>query len=83
MPRKAYPNPILKIPLAQLRADIQVRQETVAHFMKVNQSTVGRIERHKVDLFVSTLKNYVEALGAQLELRVVFSDGKSIHLPFS
>jgi len=39
----------------------------------VNQSEVSKIE-HRTDVYISTLAEYVEALGGRLEIRAVFRD---------
>ena len=39
----------------------------------VNQGEVFKIE-HRADLYLSTLSEYVEALGGRLEIRAVFPD---------
>ena len=39
----------------------------------MNQSEVSKIE-HRTDVYISTLAEYVEALGGRLEIRAVFRD---------
>jgi predicted transcriptional regulator len=48
-----------------------VTQVELADVLGVRQPNVSRIERQE-DLFVSTLRQYVEALGGRLELTAVF-----------
>jgi len=43
--------------------------------MNIDQSRVSKIER-RTDLYVSTLQNFVSALGGELELVARFPDGK-------
>ena len=59
--------------LAQLRESRAVTQQELAGALEVSQPNVSRIE-HQDDLFLSTLRSYVEALGGRLELRAVFDD---------
>ncbi len=40
----------------------------------VTQANISRIE-HEEDLYLSTLRSYVEALGGRLEVNAVFADG--------
>jgi transcriptional regulator with XRE-family HTH domain len=61
--------------LADLRWAQSWTQETLAEALDTNQSGVSRIER-QTDLYVSTLRRYVEALGGRLELRAVFDDDR-------
>jgi len=60
--------------LAELRAQRQVTQRELADALDVTQSNVSRVE-HEDDLYLSTLRSYVEALGGELQLRAVFEDG--------
>jgi Helix-turn-helix domain len=57
--------------LDELRRARQMTQGRVAEAMGNHQSDVSRIERGK-DPCVSTLSEYVEALGGRLEIRAVF-----------
>jgi transcriptional regulator with XRE-family HTH domain len=60
--------------LAHVREQRGVPQHKVASALKVTQANVSRIE-HEEDVYLSTLRGYVEALGGKLELRAVFPDG--------
>jgi len=59
--------------LAELRGHREVTQQELAALLDVTQANVSRIE-HEDDLYLSTLRNYVEALGGRLELRAVFPE---------
>jgi len=59
--------------LAELRQEIGVTQREVAETLSVTQANVSRIE-HEEDLYLSTLRAYVAALGGDLELRAVFPE---------
>jgi DNA-binding XRE family transcriptional regulator len=61
------------IALTELRESRGVTQKKLAGALAVTQPNVSRIE-HQDDLFLSTLRSYVEALGGRLELRAVFPD---------
>ncbi len=62
------------IALAELRARQALTQREVAGSLGVSQANVSRIE-HEEDLYLSTLRSYVEALGGRLEVNAVFADG--------
>jgi len=64
---------IAAMPLVQLRRARQMTQVNLAESLGVNQGEVSRIE-HRTDLYLSTLAEYVEALGGRLEIRAVFPD---------
>ena len=59
------------MPLDELRKARQMTQVKLAETLGINQSEVSRIE-HRADLYLSTLSEYVEALGGKLEIRAVF-----------
>ena len=59
--------------LAELRQELGVTQREVAEALSVTQANVSRIE-HEEDLYLSTLRAYVAALGGDLELRAVFPE---------
>jgi predicted XRE-type DNA-binding protein len=61
--------------LAHVRGQRGVSQHKVASALNVTQANVSRIE-HEEDVYLSTLRGYVEALGGKLELRAVFPDGE-------
>ncbi len=59
--------------LAELRESREATQQQVAHELSVSQANISRIE-HESDIYLSTLRNYVEALGGQIEIAAVFGD---------
>ena len=61
--------------LANLRRARAYTQVQLAEAMGRPQSTISRIER-ETDLYLSTLRSYVEAMGGELELAAVFPDGR-------
>ena len=65
--------------LAELRGEKSVTQTDLAKVLGVTQTRVSRIERED-DLYISTLRKYVEALGGRLELRAVFGDDQDVEL---
>jgi DNA-binding XRE family transcriptional regulator len=60
--------------LRELRRARELTQTQLARSLRVSQAQVSRIET-QADLYLSTLRTYVEAMGGELELRVVFGDG--------
>ncbi len=64
---------IAAMPLDELRKARQMTQAKLAQRLGVNQGEVSKIE-HRTDLYLSTLSEYVEALGGRLEIRAVFPD---------
>ena len=66
----------LDVALHELRERRGITQEQVASQLETSRPNVSRIER-EVDVRMSTLQRYVEALGGELELVVRFPDGES------
>jgi transcriptional regulator with XRE-family HTH domain len=61
------------MPLDELRRAREMTQAKLAETLGVNQREVSKIE-HRTDVYISTLAEYVEALGGRLEIRTVFPD---------
>ena len=63
-----------QLDLGVLREARGVTQTAVAREMGASQPNISRIERQD-DLYLSTLQEYVAALGGHLEVNAVFPDG--------
>lgn len=61
--------------LAELRRARAMTQMQLATALEMRQSAVSRLE-HQADLYVSTLRSYVEAMGGELRLEAVFPDAR-------
>jgi transcriptional regulator with XRE-family HTH domain len=59
--------------LGRLREARAVTQRELAARMAVSQANVSRIE-HEEDIYLSTLRTYIENLGGNLEINAVFPD---------
>ena len=59
----------------KLRQARQQTQVAVAERLNVGQGSVSRIEKQS-DVLLSTLRDYIGALGGQLEIRAIFPDGE-------
>jgi hypothetical protein len=62
-----------RIGFHKLRQARQQTQVAIAERLNIAQGAVSRMEKQS-DFLLSTLREYVGALGGQLELRVVFPD---------
>jgi hypothetical protein len=62
-----------RIGFHKLRQARQQTQVAIAERLKVGQGAVSRMEKQS-DFLLSTLREYVGALGGKLELRAVFPD---------
>ncbi len=63
------------MPLEGLRDARQLTQVQMAQLLKISQGAVSKVERRS-DMFVSTLRNYVRAIGGDLQIRAIFPDGE-------
>ena len=65
---------LAEIPLEQLRAARNLTQTNLAHTLGVNQSAISKIEKRS-DMYLSTLRSYVEAMGGVLDIQAIFPEG--------
>lgn len=65
--------------LSELRKSLSFTQEDIANILNVGQASISRTEKRK-DQLISTVREYVEALGGELKLVVDFPDRPSIKL---
>jgi Fe-S cluster biogenesis protein NfuA len=63
-----------QMPLSQVRAARNMTQTRLAELLEMDQGNVSKLEQ-RTDMYLSTLRSYVEAMGGQLEIRAVFPDG--------
>jgi len=67
---------ILKeMPFHELRAARRLTQQQLAKTLDMSQAAVSQLEQ-RTDLYLSTLRNFVEAMGGQLEIYASFPDGR-------
>lgn len=65
--------------LTDLRLQRGMTQAQLAELLDVSQANISRVE-HEDDLYLSTLRGYVEALGGELEVTAKFPDGETIKI---
>ena len=61
--------------LYQLREAKQMTQVSLANVLQVNQGAVSRMEK-RTDMYVSTLRSYIQAMGGQLQVKAIFPEGE-------
>ena len=59
--------------LAELRDGVGLSQRDMAEALGQPQANVSRIE-HDEDLYLSTLRQYIEVLGGELQIRAIFPE---------
>jgi DNA-binding transcriptional regulator YiaG len=65
--------------LHQLRKARELTQTKIAEDLHIGQGDVSKLER-RTDMYVSTLASYLQAVGASLEIRAVFPDGRAVKI---
>src|ERR1700690_1426385 len=61
----------------EVRNAKRLTQADMAEMLDVPQSSISRIEQ-RADMYLSTLRNYVHAMGGVLQIQAVFPDGGSV-----
>ncbi len=65
---------LAQMPLAELRQARKLTQEQMARSMKIKQASVSKMEG-QADMYISTLRKYITAMGGELEIVAKFPDG--------
>ncbi|MHB9027519.1 MAG: XRE family transcriptional regulator [Candidatus Latescibacterota bacterium] len=60
--------------LSELRQARKLSQEKIAASLKVKQAAVSKLER-RTDMYISTLRSFVKAMGGDLEITAHFPEG--------
>jgi len=69
---------ILKaIDLQELRQALKLTQNQLADTLRIKQAAVSKIENQS-DMFISTLRRFLEAMGANLKIVAEFPDHKVV-----
>jgi transcriptional regulator with XRE-family HTH domain len=66
---------IAAMPLQQIRNAREMTQTRLAEVLEMDQGNISKLEK-RTDMYLSTLRSYVEAMGGSLEIRAVFPDGE-------
>jgi transcriptional regulator with XRE-family HTH domain len=62
---------LASMPLDKIRKARQITQAKLAETLGVNQGEISKIEQ-RTDIYISTLAEYIEALGGKLDIPAVF-----------
>src|ERR1035438_4180682 len=66
-----------RMALDELRGARQLTQTDLAEMLDVPQSSISRIEQ-RADMYLSTLRNYIHAVGGELRVQAIFPDGATV-----
>jgi DNA-binding transcriptional regulator YiaG len=64
-----------EMPLHELRKAQELSQESLAKALHVKQAAISKMER-RTDMYTSTLRNYIRAMGGELEIIATFPEGQ-------
>ena len=70
------------MPLHELRRARALSQRDLAERLKVNQPAIAKLER-RADVYVSSLRSYIEAVGGKLKIIAEFPEGEVAITNFS
>src|ERR1035438_332877 len=62
------------MPLQELRQARKLSQEQLADVLHVKQASISKLERRS-DMYISTLRNFIRAMGGELEINAIFPEG--------
>lgn len=64
---------LAEMPLPEIRKALQFSQEELADLLELDQPAVSKMER-RTDMYLSTLRRFIEAMGGRLEMNARFGD---------
>ena len=65
---------IREMALDELREALDLTQQHLAELLHVNQAAISKVERRS-DMYISTLRKIIEAMGGQLDIRAILPGG--------
>jgi predicted XRE-type DNA-binding protein len=65
---------LAEMPLHELRRARGLSQKMLAEALHVQQPSVAKLER-RTDMYISTLRSHIEAMGGELQVIAKFPDG--------
>lgn len=63
------------MPFHELRRARGLSQENLASILHVSQTAVSKLER-RTDMYISTLRSHIQAMGGDLQIIAKFPDGE-------
>lgn len=63
-----------EMPLNELRQARGLSQKMLAEVLHVQQPAIAKLEK-RTDMYISTLRSHIEAMGGELEVTAKFPDG--------
>ena len=66
---------IKEMALDELRTAREFTQAELSQVLRVDQGSISKLER-RTDMYIGTLRRYIEAMGGSLQIRAVFPEEK-------
>lgn len=66
---------LAEMPLHELRRARALTQQELAQMLKVNQPAISKLEQ-RADMYISSLRSYIEAAGGKLRIVADFPEGE-------
>jgi len=66
---------LAQMPLSELQRARSLSQENMAETLLMKQASISKMER-RTDIYISTLRSYIEAMGGQLDIIARFPAGE-------
>ena len=73
---------LAEMPLHELRRARALTQRDLANMLRVNQPAISKLEQ-RTDVYVSSLRAYIEAVGGKLKIVAEFPEGEVAITNFS
>ena len=71
-----------EMPLHELRRALAMTQKDMAEKLSVKQPAISKLE-HREDVYLSSLRSYIEAVGGKLKIVAEFPEGEVAITSFS
>ena len=65
---------LAEMPLAELRHARNLSQKEIAGLLNVEQPSISKLEK-RTDMYISSLRNFIEAMGGELVIVAKFPNG--------
>lgn len=72
--RRLAQSMLAEMPLNELRQARGLSQKMLAEVLQVQQPSIAKMEK-RTDMYLSTLRSHIEAMGGELEVIARFPDG--------
>jgi ribosome-binding protein aMBF1 (putative translation factor) len=71
---RMYQEALAEMPLTELRNARGLSQKMLAEALHIQQPAIAKMEK-RADMYISTLRSHIEAMGGSLEILAHFPDG--------